>query len=193
MPAGADQQKPAQPLILHADNGNAMRAATLNCRLEELGDVRSFSRPRVSNDTPYSESQFLTVKIGLMTPGGPSAARKRPAAGPVHSWTGSTNYKHRHSSSRYATPDQWHSGQAVELCRHRALVYEQARQRDPAVGAAALAAGISLGWSGSIQRHRKTPSIQLHWPWPPDRRQEGLIQSSAGVGSAGAAPLPAAP
>ena len=48
-----------QPLILHADNGNAMRAVTLECRLEELGVLRSFSRPRVSNDNPYSESLLL--------------------------------------------------------------------------------------------------------------------------------------
>jgi transposase len=49
------------PLILHADNGNAMRAATLESRLEELGVLRSFSRPRVSNDNPYSESLFHTL------------------------------------------------------------------------------------------------------------------------------------
>jgi len=49
-------------LVLHADNGNAMRAATLESRLEELGILRSFSRPRVSNDNPYSESLFRTVK-----------------------------------------------------------------------------------------------------------------------------------
>ena len=39
-----------------------MRAATLEVRLEELGVLRSFSRPRVSNDNPYSESLFRTVK-----------------------------------------------------------------------------------------------------------------------------------
>jgi len=50
-----------QPLILHADNGNAMRAATLESRLKELGVLRSFSRPRVSNDNPYSESLFHTL------------------------------------------------------------------------------------------------------------------------------------
>ena len=50
------------PLILHADNGNAMRGATLESRLEEMGVLRSFSRPRVSNDNPYSESLFRTVK-----------------------------------------------------------------------------------------------------------------------------------
>ena len=51
-----------QPLILHADNGNAMRAATLESRLEELGVLRLFSRPRVSNDNPYSESLLRTSK-----------------------------------------------------------------------------------------------------------------------------------
>ncbi len=51
-----------QPLILHADNGNAMLAATLESRLEELGVLRSFSRPRVSNHKPYSESLFGTAK-----------------------------------------------------------------------------------------------------------------------------------
>ncbi len=50
-----------QPLILHADNGNAVRAATLESRLEELGVLRFFSRPCVSNDNPYSESLFRTA------------------------------------------------------------------------------------------------------------------------------------
>lgn len=45
-----------QTLMLHSDNGNAMRAATLGSRLEELGVPRSFSRPQVSNDNPYGES-----------------------------------------------------------------------------------------------------------------------------------------
>ena len=41
-----------QPLVLHADNGNAMCAGTLERRLEELGGLRSFSRPRVASDNP---------------------------------------------------------------------------------------------------------------------------------------------
>jgi len=51
-----------KPLILHADNGNVMRAATLENRLEQLGELRSFARPRISNDNPYSESLFRTAK-----------------------------------------------------------------------------------------------------------------------------------
>ncbi len=63
-----------QPLILHADNGNAMRGATLESRLEEMGVLRSFSRPRVSNDNPYSESLFRTVKYRPDYPSRPFAS-----------------------------------------------------------------------------------------------------------------------
>jgi len=48
---------------------------------EELGVLRSLTRPRVSNDNPYSELLFRTVNTGLTTPGGHSRAWKRPAAG----------------------------------------------------------------------------------------------------------------
>jgi transposase InsO family protein len=65
-----------QPLILHADNGNAMRAATLESRLEELGVLRSFSRSRVSNDNPYSESMFRTVNFRPNYPWRPFRSRE---------------------------------------------------------------------------------------------------------------------
>ena len=70
-----------QPLIIHADNGNAMRAATLENRLEELGVLRSFSRPRVNNNNPYSESLFRTAKYRPDYPDGLSPAMTRPASG----------------------------------------------------------------------------------------------------------------
>jgi putative transposase len=64
------------PLILHADNGTAMRAATLESRLEELGVLRSFSRPRVSNDNPYSESLFRAAKYRPDYPNRPFASKE---------------------------------------------------------------------------------------------------------------------
>jgi len=79
-----------QPLILHADNGNAMRAATLEVRLEELGVLRSFSRPRVSNDNPYPNRYFAPLNTGLTTPTGRSIAKKKPANGFPHLWIGRT-------------------------------------------------------------------------------------------------------
>jgi hypothetical protein len=62
-PSGfGSHQSHQPPLILHADNANAMSGATLESRPEEVGVLRFFSRPRVSNDNPYSESLFRTVK-----------------------------------------------------------------------------------------------------------------------------------
>ncbi len=119
-----------QPLILHADNGNAMRAATLESRLEELGVLRSFSRPRVSNDNPFSESLFRTVKYRPEYPLKPFAS-KAPACQWVGSFVDWYNQRHRHSGTKFVTPQQRHCGQAVEISRHRAFVYEQARQRHP--------------------------------------------------------------
>ena len=50
-----------QPLILHADNGNAMRAATLESRLEELGVLRSFSRETLENPAYLRENEPVTA------------------------------------------------------------------------------------------------------------------------------------
>lgn len=120
----------SHPLILHADNGNAMRAATLESRLEELGVLRSFSRPRVSNDNPYSESLFRTAKYRPDYPRRPFAS-KEEACRWVASFVDWYNDRHRHSGIKFVTPQQRHSGDAVEICRHRAVVYEQARRRNP--------------------------------------------------------------
>ena len=119
-----------QPLILHADNGNAMRAATLEARLEELGVLRSFSRPRVSNDNPYSESLFRTVKYRPDYPRR-SFRSQAEACAWVVAFVDWYNHRHRHSAIRFVTPHQRHSGQGNEICRHRSRVYEQARQRHP--------------------------------------------------------------
>ena len=119
-----------KPLVLHADNGNAMRAATLEARLEELGVLRSFSRPRVSNDNPYSESLFRTAKYRPDYPRRPFTSAEEACLW-VASFVDWYNHRHRHSGIKFVTPHQRHSGQAVEICRHRAVVYEKARQRHP--------------------------------------------------------------
>ncbi len=51
-----------QPLVLHADNGSPMKGQTLQVKLQVLGIESSYSRPRVSNDNPYSEAIFRTCK-----------------------------------------------------------------------------------------------------------------------------------
>ena len=118
------------PLILHADNGNAMRAATLESRLEELGVLRSFSRPRVSNDNPFSESLFRTVKYRPDYPRRPFQSVEEACTWVV-AFVQWYNHQHRHSGIRFVTPDQRHSGEARAISHHRAQVYEQARHRHP--------------------------------------------------------------
>ena len=51
-----------KPLVLHSDNGAPMKSLTMTAKLEELGVTASLSRPSVSNDNPYSESLFRTLK-----------------------------------------------------------------------------------------------------------------------------------
>ena len=106
-----------------------MRAATLESRLEELGVLRSFSRPRVSNDNPYSESLFRTVKYRPDYPRKPFAS-KGQACHWVAAFVAWYNNQHRHSGIKFVTPQQRHDGEATEICRHRSVVYKQARQRN---------------------------------------------------------------
>jgi len=60
--ACSDEKVSRDQLVLHADNGGPMKGATMLATLEKLGVVPSFSRPSVSNDNPYSEALFRTVK-----------------------------------------------------------------------------------------------------------------------------------
>ena len=108
-----------------------MRAATtLEMSLEELGVLRSFSRPSVSNDNPYSESLFRTVKYRPNYPNRPFSS-KEEACQWVSSFVDWYNHQHRHSGIKFVTPQQRHSGVAIAICKKRADLYEQARQRHP--------------------------------------------------------------
>ena len=138
-------------LVLHADNGSAMRAATLEVRLEELGVLRSFSRPRVSNDNPYSEALFRTAKYRPDYPSRPFAGKEEAcqwAAAFVHWYC----HEHRHSAIRFVTPQQRHSGRAAAICQKRTLVYEQARQRHP------------KRWSRSIRCWKQPAVVWINEP-----------------------------
>jgi putative transposase len=117
-------------LVLHSDNGGPMKGATMLGTLQKLGVVASFSRPRVSDDNPYSEALFRTLKY---RPGFPSQpfvnveAAQRWVDGFV-SWY---NTEHLHSAIRFVSPDDRHFGREAALLAQRRQVYEQARQRNP--------------------------------------------------------------
>ena len=140
-----------QPLILNADNGNALRAATLESRLRELGVLRSFSRTTVSNDNLYSESLFRTAKYRPEYPRKPFASKDQ-ACQWVASFVDWYNEQQRHSGIKFVMPQQFHCSQAVEICRHRAVVYEQARQRN------------TRQWSRTIRCWRQPEMVWINPP-----------------------------
>ena len=117
-------------LVLHSDNGSPMKGATMLATLQKLGVVPSFSRPSVSNDNPYSEALFKTLKYT------PAYPRRRfadidQARAWVQRFVTWYNTEHRHSGIQFVTPAQRHSGQDRPILARRKAVYELAKQARP--------------------------------------------------------------
>lgn len=120
-----------KPLILHSDNGAPMKAQTMKAKLEELGVLPSYSRPRVSNDNAYIESLFRVLKYRPRWPssGFASLGEARQWVDQFVRWY---NTEHRHSKLRFVTPAQRHAGEDAQLLGQRKRVLEQAKQSLPA-------------------------------------------------------------
>lgn len=117
-------------LVIHSDNGRAMKGKTLLAAMQTLGCVPSFSRPHVSDDNPFSEALFRTLKYRPDYPDGPFASVEAAQAwveGFVH-WY---NEDHQHSGIRFVTPAQRHAGSDVAILANRKVVYGAARARTP--------------------------------------------------------------
>ena len=117
-------------VVLHSDNGSPMKGATMLATLQRLGVVPSFSRPAVSNDNPFSESLFKTLKYRPGYPG-QTFGELGIARQWVTQFTAWYNTEHRHSAIRFVTPAQRHAGQDSEVLRRRKAVYEAAKARHP--------------------------------------------------------------
>jgi putative transposase len=117
-------------LVLHSDNGKPMRASTMLSTLQWLGVIPSFSRPHVSEDNPYSESLFRTLKHTPAYPRTPFAGLAS-AEGWVVRFVAWYNTEHRHSAIRYVTPDQRHFGLEQQILARRHQLYQLARQPLP--------------------------------------------------------------
>lgn len=143
-----------EQLVLHSDNGAPMKGATLLATLQALGVTASFSRPRVSNDNPYSESLFRTVKYRPWYPERPFASLAEARAW-VERFVAWYNHEHRHSAIRFVTPHQRHVGEETALLDKRDAVYRAARVRHP------------RRWSGPT---RNWTPIGPVWLNPPNTR-----------------------
>jgi transposase InsO family protein len=136
-------------LVLHSDNGSPMKGATLLTTLQDLGVVTSFSRPSVSNDNPYSESLFRTVKYRPEYPSSPFASLAAACAW-VTWFVGWYNTGHQHSAIGFVTPDERHRGLDVDILAKRHAVYAEARARNP------------HRWSGTIRDWSPVEEVYLN-------------------------------
>jgi len=138
-------------LVLHSDNGSPMKGATMLATLQKLGIVPSFSRPSVSDDNPYSESLFRTMKYTPSFPAKPfqsiEAARKW-----VNEFVQWYNDQHHHSSIQFVTPNQRHAGEDKEILEKRKAVYKAAKERNP------------KRWSGEIRDWNPVTEVWLNPP-----------------------------
>jgi putative transposase len=116
-------------LTLHADRGSSMTSKPVAFLLAELGVTKTHSRPHVSNDNPYSESQFKTLKYRPEFPERfGSYQDARGFCGEFFPWY---NQEHHHSGLGFLTPLEVHFGQATKRQEQRALVLRRAFEKNP--------------------------------------------------------------
>ncbi len=144
-------------VILHSDNGGPMKGATMLATLKRLGVLPSFSRPRVSDDNPYSESLFRTLKYRPWYPSKPFVSLQA-ASEWVTTFVRWYNDEHLHSGIRFVTPSDRHAGSHHNILQRRRAVYEAARDRHPE------------RWRGRIRNLDPIETVVLN-PEPEDDRQ----------------------
>ncbi len=150
-------------LTLHADNGGAMTSKPLALLLADLGVIKTHSRPRVSNDNPYSEAHFKTLKY---RPDYPtyfgSLADARAWAQAFFHWY---NHEHKHSALGLLTPAMVHYRQAETILAARAAVLQRAYAAHPerfVKGPPSVAMLPREVWINRPQPLLELPSGDLH-------------------------------
>ena len=149
-------------VILHSDNGSPMKGATMLTTLQQLGVIPSFSRPSVSNDNPYSESLFRTLKYRPEYPEQPFI--NLPAARSwVQGFVDWYNHEHLHSAINFVTPEQRHRGKDVAILAERKQVYLNAQSRHP------------NRWSGTIRNWEPITVVYLN----PEKQNTEIVKDKA--------------
>lgn len=136
-------------LMLHSDNGSPMKGATMLGTLQKLGVMPSFSRPSVSNDNPYSEALFKTLKYHPGLPDEPfdTLDEARLWVAGFQQWY---NEEHQHSALKFVTPGQRHRGEDKEILARRTALYEKARAARPE------------RWSGNYRNWTRLAEVTLN-------------------------------
>ncbi len=146
-------------LTLHADRGTSMTSKPVAQLLVDLGVARSHSRPHVSNDNPYSESNFKTLKYCPAFPGAFGSIQDARAF--CESFFAYYNHEHRHSGIGLHTPASVHYGTATEIRAERARTLDAVYTANP----------------GRFRGRRPTPPKLPTKAWINDPSREALIQN----------------
>lgn len=147
-------------LTVHSDNGSPMKGETMLATMQRLGVAASRSRPAVSNDNPYSEALFRTLKYRPQLPVKPFddlLQARRWVTELVH-WY---NHEHRHSAIGFVTPQQRHTQVDISLLQARDKVYAAARTANPNRWS-----GSTRDWShiSAVHLNPETSDKQTHLP-----------------------------
>lgn len=148
----------AEELVLHADNGGPMKGSTMLATLQRLGVVASFSRPAVSDDNPFAEALFRTMKYRPGYPKKPFASREEARAW-VDGFVTWYNEQHLHSGIRFVTPNDRHEGRDMAILAKRRVVYAKARATTP------------RRWTGPTRNWSPITAVRLN----PDRRDACIM------------------
>lgn len=116
-------------LTVHADRGSSMTSNPVAELLAFLGIARTHSRPHVSNDNPYSEAQFKTLKYCPAFPRRFGSIEDARAF--CRAFFGYYNHEHRHSGIGYHTPASMHHGSAVQVRECRQVTLDAAYAANP--------------------------------------------------------------
>ena len=144
-----EQGIPKNQLTLHSDNGGPMKAATMLVTLQRLGVVPSFSRPSVSDDNPFSEALFKTLKYRPSYPEG-AFANLDEAREWVQRFVTWYNTEHLHSEIRFVTPQSRHAGADVAILQKRQKLYAAAKLANP------------LRWSAQTRNWSQITEVHLN-------------------------------
>ncbi len=152
-----------EQLTIHSDRGSPMKAKTTGQLLADLGVTKSHSRPHVSNDNPFSESCFKTLKY---RPGFPDRFGSQEH---TLSWCRVFfpwyNQHHRHSGIAMLTPETVHRGRAEQVLRQRLLVAQTARRAHPerfVNGVPKLVAAPNAVWINPPQQPGGATEGEIH-------------------------------
>ena len=151
-----DENVKRDQLILHSDNGSPMKGMTMLAMLQTLGVIPSFSRPSVSDDNPFSESLFKTLKYHSTFPRASCFETILDARLWTERFVAWYNQEHLHSALKFVTPHHRHTGMDKNIREKRHLVYQMAKQQHPE------------RWSGNTRNWQLPEVVMLN----PDRKKK---------------------